>query len=100
MTGLKYLHCCSFIPGSPILPDIHCFCNKIPTMFYITFENSMFMVPLLVIKSKTFSVQFLETLQANSNIEILYHKNEMPTYDPLNGYFMYQYMRFSPADYF
>lgn len=100
MTGLKYLHCCSFILGSPILPDIHCFCNKIPTMFNITFENSMFMVPLLVIKSKTFSVQFLETLQANSNIEILYHKNEMPTYNPINGYFMYQYMRFSPADYF
>lgn len=66
-------------------------------MLKITFENSMFMVSLLVIK---FCVQFLETLQANPNIEILYHENEMPTYDPLNGYFMYQYMHFPLADYF
>lgn len=102
MTGLK-LHYIIYIVALSYLVvpfyHIHCFCNEITTMLNITFENSMLMVPLLVIKSETFCVQYLETLQANPNIEILFHQNEMPTCDPKNGYLMYRYMRFPPADY-
>ena len=68
---------------NPKLP-INCFCNEIDTTFNITFENSLFMVAMLTIKSETFRVRFPTKWQANSNV----YFNKMPWYDLLNGYFV------------
>lgn len=57
--------------------NIKCFCKEIPTTIKITFENSLFMVTIIVKKSEIFRMQLFGKMALKFKPEIVHFQNAL-----------------------